>query len=258
MAELRLNQFKRRVRSLIGPRLYHILRSARHWIWSGYELIVLSRYRVSVPKLALGNNARDFHSCICPEGLSPASVIYSFGIGDDLSFEQDLIDRFGLTVHAFDPTPQSLAWVRLQNLPQNLVVHEFGVADYDGVAQFAPPPKDWVSFSMARTLPRAGFIDAPVRRLSTIMADLGHSHLDLLKMDIEGAEYRAVPDVLSSGIRPAQIMVEFHHRISGIGHRKTRGAIRLLVQAGYRVIDVSPDGNEITFVYRKPAQPRPT
>ena len=255
MAELRLNQLKQRVRSLIGPRPYHVLKSARHWIWSGYELIALRRYRVSVPKLALGNNAHDVHSSICPDGLSPESVIYSFGIGDDVSFERDLIDRFGLTVHAFDPTPQSLAWVRLQNLPQNLVVHEFGIADYDGTAQFAPPPKDWVSFSMARTLPRDGLIDAPVRRLSTIMADLGHSQLDLLKIDVEGAEYRAIPDVLSSGIRPAQIMVEFHHRIRGIRHRHTRRAIRLLTQAGYRVIDVSPDGNEITFVYRKSAQP---
>jgi len=37
------------------------------------------------------------------------------------------------------------------------------------------------------------------------MAKLGHSSLDILKMDIEGAEYDVIKEILSSGIRPRQV-----------------------------------------------------
>ena len=40
---------------------------------------------------------------------------------------------------------------------------------------------------------------------SIIMAKLGHSSLDILKIDIEGAEYDVIEDMLSSGIRPRQV-----------------------------------------------------
>lgn len=48
----------------------------------------------------------------CPADIQPNSVIYSFGTGRDLSFDLALIDRHGARVHAFDPTPASVQWVR--------------------------------------------------------------------------------------------------------------------------------------------------
>ncbi|GIS18490.1 MAG: hypothetical protein CM15mP120_04060 [Pseudomonadota bacterium] len=51
------------------------------------------------------------------------------------------------------------------------------------------------------------------------MRDLGHDHLDVLKMDIEGAEYAVLDDMLQSNILPDQLLVEFHH-----GKRKKGGS----------------------------------
>ena len=46
------------------------------------------------------------------ETIDKHSTVYSFGVGEDASFDIALIEKFGLTVHAFDPTPRSIEWVR--------------------------------------------------------------------------------------------------------------------------------------------------
>ena len=48
------------------------------------------------------------------DSLSQNSVVYSFGVGEDASFDIDLIKEFGLKVFAFDPTPKSIKWVKDQ------------------------------------------------------------------------------------------------------------------------------------------------
>jgi Methyltransferase FkbM domain len=80
------------------------------------------------------------------------------------------------------------------------------------------------------------------------MAELGHAHIDLLKMDIEGAEYAVIDDLVDSNIRPAQILVEFHHRMPGIGPERTRHAVLQLRRAGFGLFAVSPSGEEYSFI----------
>ena len=42
------------------------------------------------------------------------------------------------------------------------------------------------------------------------MDELGHDHLDLLKLDIEGAEYEVLDSLAAEGIRSRILCVEFH------------------------------------------------
>ena len=86
-------------------------------------------------------------------------------------------------------------------------------------------------------------------RLGTILKMLGHSCIDLLKMDIEGAEYDVLADLLTQRIPVKQILVEFHHRWPQIGVDKTRQAIHALNAAGYKIFSVSPGGEEYSFLY---------
>src|SRR5262249_49755487 len=58
-----------------------------------------------------------------------------------------------------------------------------------------------------------------------------------LKLDIEGAEYEVLPQILLTGARPAIISLEIHHF-------STRGALLLqnIRDAGYRITgDCKPD-----------------
>jgi FkbM family methyltransferase len=185
---------------------------------------------------------------INPVGLSPSSVVYAVGVGDNISFDLDLIDTFGVTVHALDPTPASHAWLASQSLPAEFVLHKVGLANFDGTASFAPNDNpEWVSHSMVRVEGRE-LETLPVCRLSTIMAELGHDRVNLLKLDIEGAEYGVIDDLLKSGVAVDQLLVEFHHRFDEVGWERTNDAIAALRGAGYEIFYVNGRGEEFGFV----------
>jgi FkbM family methyltransferase len=208
--------------------------------------------QIQCPEVHLGNEHARW--CLCPTWLTPQSIVYSFGVGEEISFDLELIRQFGACVHAFDPTPRSIQWVRAQATPPEFVFHEYGVADFDGNCQFMPPENPaHVSHSVIRKSDSRRAIQAPVHRLTTIMEKLGHDHIDLLKMDIEGAEYGVVADLLSCNIRIDQLLVEFHHRWPELGVQKTKLAIRELNRAGYRVFHISPTGEEYSFKKEGPS-----
>ncbi len=117
---------------------------------------------VECPTLYLGSDYGGW--CINPERISASSVVYSFGVGEDLSFDLALIERFGVSVHAFDPTPRSRQWVEAQSLPPQLEYHPFGIADSSGTAMFYPPANpEHVSHSLLnRPRTAARSIEVPV------------------------------------------------------------------------------------------------
>lgn len=186
--------------------------------------------------------------CVCPQDLQTSSVAYSFGVGEDISFDVALIERFGLQVHAFDPTPRSMEWLQSQAAPPEFLFHAYGVAGFDGCCEFLPPDNPaHISHSIVQRESSRPAIEVPVYRLGTIMKKLGHTQIDLLKMDIEGAEYPVLADMLAHRLQVKQVLVEFHHRWPHIGINKTKQAIQALNAAGYRIFSVSPSGEEYSF-----------
>lgn len=187
---------------------------------------------------------------IVTTGLDTRSVVYSFGVGEDASFDLALIEKFNLVVHAFDPTPKSIEWVRRQRLPERFVMHDFGIAAFDGNVSFNPPenPGHVSHTLLERPSTKEKAISVPVKRLGTIMKELGHDRIDVLKMDIEGAEYDVIEDISRSGIRPPQILVEFHHRFPGVAVSRSNEAIDRLRSMGYRLYAVSATHEEFCFI----------
>lgn len=190
---------------------------------------------------------------IDPSLIPPNPIIYSAGVGEDVSFDLALIERFGCTVHAFDPTPKVKSWIERRSLPAEFVFQPIGVADFDGSADFYLPPRaDFISHSLVQAQQYSDrSIRVAVAKLSTIMHSKGHRRIDLLKMDIEGAEYSVVADLVREGIEVAQIVGEFHHRLAGFGARKTREAIALLNAHDMKICYVCPRIEVITLVREK-------
>lgn len=204
--------------------------------------------QTQVPMEKLGSEYGGYW--VCPDGLGSDSVVYSFGIGEDMSFDLAMIERFGVCVHAFDPTPKSIAWVKRQSLPERFVLHEYGLADYDGVARFAPPedPSHVSHTVLGRKKASGPPIEVSVKRLESVMAELGHTRVDVLKMDIEGAEYGVIDELARGSKFPQQILLEFHHQLEGVSLSRTERAISQLNGAGYRIFHVSDTGRELSFV----------
>lgn len=183
--------------------------------------------------------------------LKVDAVVYSLGIGEDISFDLSLIERFGVGVDAFDPTPKVKKWLAAQSLPPQFHFHAAGIAGHDGEEAFyAPPREDWVSHSVipARQYGRES-ARFPVMRLSTAMRRQGRSWIDVLKMDIEGAEYVVIEQIIREKIPVKQLLVEFHHRLSSVGTDKTKAAIAQLKKYGMKISHVCPRKEVFTFVH---------
>jgi FkbM family methyltransferase len=186
---------------------------------------------------------------ILRDTLGTKSIVYSFGVGENISFDSALIERFGCSVWAFDPTPKARDWIAKQALPGTLQFSSIGIAVIDGGMTFYPPANtNYVSYSAAAGPDQFREpIIAPVARLSSLMTERGHNFLDLLKMDVEGFEYEVVQDLLTGDIPPRQLLVEFHHGMYGIVRCRTIEAVAALCDASYAFFYISPTGHEYGF-----------
>ncbi len=198
--------------------------------------------------ITLGNKNASW--TIANQLIMPNSIVYSLGVGTDLSFDLKLIEKFNVTVHAFDPTPKSISWLNEQLLPDKFHFYPYGIADFCGEIEFTlPSNSNHVSGSIENHLGSTGkTIQVPVKDLITIMGELNHNHIDILKMDIEGAEYDVIDHIINNKIEVKQLLVEFHHRFPKIGIQKSKKAIRDLKQAGYKIFHISNNGEEYSFI----------
>ncbi|KAH9985003.1 hypothetical protein F4779DRAFT_322306 [Xylariaceae sp. FL0662B] len=118
-------------------------------------------------------------------------IIYSFGVGDDSSFEAEMLARTNTEIYAFDFTTEGFG-------PEVLKTDER--AFFEKVAISGNNSlKDGIEF----------------RTLSRIMGQHGHEYVDIVKMDIEGDEYAVLTTLMDEyagmELPIGQLLVEFHH-----------------------------------------------
>ena len=165
-----------------------------------------------------------------------------------------MIQSYGLHVlYAFDPTPATISWLSDQHVPSEFKLFQYAIADYDGTAKFFPHDNPgFVAHSLIpRTATASQAVEVRVRTLPTVMLGLGHDHIDLLKMDIEGAEYGVINHLIFESVDVRQLLVEFHHHdrhTDGMSFERTKEAVQGLKRAGFRIFHVTPRGEEYSFI----------
>lgn len=143
--------------------------------------------------------------------LDGNSVCYCVGVGIDASFDLALLEQFRCVVFSFDPTPKAIAYMeRMQYDRSKLRFLPIGIWDKDAELSFyAPASAEEVSHSVFDLHGRGECFKAPCRKLSSIMQELGHDHIDLLKLDIEGAWRDVVRNIVREHIDISILCVEF-------------------------------------------------
>lgn len=181
--------------------------------------------------------------------LNDKSIVYSFGVGTDISFDIDLINFKKMMVYGFDPTPKSINWISKKNI-ENFTFFSYGIGNKDETAKmYLPKNKNYVSGSILKNknLSR-NYIKIKLKTLDSIMRYLDHKHINLLKLDIEGAEFNVLEDILEKNISIDQIIVEFHDRFFKNGRENRKNIMEKLQKKGYSLFAVSKSFEEYSFI----------
>lgn len=175
---------------------------------------------------------------VCTRLLAPGTRVLSGGAGKDVSFELELVRRFGCHVALFDPSPTGKRTMENSaNQHPNLQFFELGLAKRDTNVQFAPPANpDEGSWRVAAGASAGTAVEFACASPRQALERAGFADCALCKLDIEGFEYEVLEALLSAGLRPAQIAVEFHHWMPGIPWRRTLSSLSHLRRAGYRMV----------------------
>lgn len=217
-----------------------------------------------------------FHGYHLPEHfLSSDSVCYCIGAGEDISFDTELKVIYDAQVYIFDPTPEGINHFQklkeCTNMNQALTLEssvpftyrisaehldsitfvEIGVWDQTATLKFfAPQREDYASHSLYLFKESNDYIEAPVDRLSNLMNKLGHTTVDVVKLEIEGAEYTVIDTIVEDNLDVKSILVEFdevHHANDKAFHFRIKKTCDKLKKAGYVLVH-STDSLKRTFL----------
>jgi FkbM family methyltransferase len=221
---------------------FHLAHRFRLLIVRGLFLLIAQRRRSKLPMIRLGS---DYGGWWTPTtGLGRDSICYCAGVGEDATFDLALVERFRCQVISLDPTPKAGTYITGLKTPQELRFVAVGVAGSNREARFyLPRCFEHTSLSITNLQQTDNFIVATVRTISSLMEELGHDVVDLIKLDIEGAEYEVLSSLHRDNIYPTTLCVEFDQPHSVID---TWRAIRRLHSVGYSTAIV--DRFNFTFV----------
>lgn len=184
-------------------------------------------------------------------GLDAGSVVVLCGTGTDISFDLELIGRFGCDVLALDPVPAAGAYVA--DAAKHEPRHEFlpyALWNEDTTIDFHEPRVEgYISHSATDMHGTPVAFTATAKRLGTLMAERGWDHVDLLKISAEGSEYAILADVLGAGLDVRTIAVEF---ATPVPPAKALAEVRRMASAGYEVVAARtvPYNWKLTFAKR--------
>lgn len=169
--------------------------------------------------------------------LSSSAICYSGGVGEDVTFDLELIEQTGCEVFTFDPTPRSIKFMTsLTREHPNLHFMPEGLWDKDETLKFfAPQNLDHVSHSVLNIQKTETYFEAPCRSLRSIMKELGHEHIDLLKLNIEGAQYTVIDSVIQEKIPVNIITVSIDQPTSPF---RVYRMVKSLQHSGYNLIKI--------------------
>ena len=179
---------------------------------------------------------------ISPAGLGTEPLVYSLGLSENLSFDLGMIQQHGAKVHGFDPTIESQRFISKSHLPIDFHYHPLAVAGHDGQLDL------YERKGKGGRKKGACFLRASCKKISSLVKELGHSRLDILKIDVEGSEYPILEDVCLKGIPVSQIAVEFHHRFGEVGLAATLRAHQMLLKSGYQLAHISDWAEEFLYI----------
>jgi FkbM family methyltransferase len=218
------------------------------------------------PIVRLGSDYGAWSFCETPALQN--SIIVSAGLGEDASFDVEFARRYNARVVLVDPTPRAVQHFRQmmarmgrdatssyggQQSPDAYDLSGLSAANFalvekalwikkESLRFYAPAKAAHVSHSIVnyqnayRT--DTNYINVEATTLDAIVSECNLASIPLLKLDIEGAEIEVIEDLMTKGIFPEQILVEYDELYNASMRSKQRAehAHGLLYANGYKLV----------------------
>lgn len=225
------------------------LKRLEYWIKALIGKIAFIEVENKIQKKWYGSSSGGFF--IAPDLVPSTGIVYSFGVGTDVSFDLEMIKQHECKVFGFDPTPKSIMWVREQKLPKEFTMQPYGIGALTERVRFnLPKNPDHVSGSALehQMVDQQNTVEVQLKSFNDICIELKHEKIDVLKIDIEGSEYLVMESILNSGVPIKQILIETHERFFKDGKQKGEALFKMFYDCGYRIFGISDTYQEISLV----------
>lgn len=180
---------------------------------------------------------------IVEKNLSKELIVFSAGVGEDISFDIEILNKFNSKIFFIDPTPKAIEHIDkvIENLGKNktqeydtksgkqqIESYDLSTVNIDSfkvikkalfnktnlkIKFFKPVNEGHVSHSISnfqnQFKKNTDYIEVTTTTIKEIIIQNNIEQIDILKLDIEGAENQVIPDFLNSKIFPKQLLVEF-------------------------------------------------
>lgn len=192
--------------------------------------------------------------------LTKDSFVVSAGVGEDISFDLALQDKYGCSILLLDPTERAITHMKeveafyknknpflgniqpdyiskIKNLQPDLSKLHFkpiGLWKQKDTLKFYYQDNPlYVSQSVIPDMYSSRYSEVPVERLSNLI----HQTPDILKLDIEGAEIAVLETLLEDKLFPRLLCVEFDLYLKGKDtNHITHPMIIKILEKGYKIV----------------------
>ena len=208
-----------------------------------------------------------------PNKLNENSIIYSAGVGEDISFDVKLQSLYNCNIFLIDPTVKAIN--HFDNVKKYFNDKTFKISggiqpDYyenihmenpdmskftyinkglwnttDVLKFYRQTNENYVSQSLIEGMFSTEYDTVRVDSIKNIMTELGHKHIDLLKLDIEGAENIVLEQMLKDEIYPTYLCIEFDLLLKKKDRNNTTNIIVNKLLLYYNIIE--NDNLNVTF-----------
>ena len=249
---------------------YPLLKSFRNMIKKRHPLQKISN-QVGYKYSRLGTNYGGW--TYVDEPYLYNSVIISAGLGEDASFDVEFATKYNATVIIIDPTPRAIKHfegiekrigkkndITMSDFSGKLPVECYDLSNVNrsqlkfldkaiwnettSLKFYAPSNSDHVSHSIVNFQNnysnKTSYIEVEACTITDLIMffEIDPVNIPLIKLDIEGAEIEVIESLISSNIRPRQLLVEYDelNSPSDISYNRVTEAHTLLTANNYKCI----------------------
>lgn len=198
--------------------------------------------------------------------LDNNSIIYSGGVGEDMSFDLKLEDKYNCKIFLIDPTQRAIKHyeevkefynTKINNFTGNIQPdYLYNITDLDpdfdnytyinkGLYKEKTKLKfykqnnpDYVSQSLVENMFSNEYNEVEVDSIKNIMKTYNHNKIDLLKLDIEGSEIHVLNQMLDDEIYPKYLCIEFDLLLKNKDpNQLTQKLVKRLQENNYKILE---------------------